>query len=104
MEREVRVIRVDAYRTTSGPTRFVAHTDDGDEYTTFDEQIANQAIAAEGLHARIEFHDQQFNGSKKVVLDLIEPLDEVDWMVSAEAVPWLVGGPELNSPHRDGEE
>jgi len=103
MEREVRVIRVDAHRTTSGAMRFVAHTDDGGEYTTFDEQIARQAMAAEGREARIEFHDEQLNGSRKVFLDGIEPLAEVDWLVAVEAVPWLVGGSK-NGPRRDGEE
>ena len=44
MEKEVHVARVDAYKTKSGNTRFVLRDDDGDEYTTFKEAIARQAV------------------------------------------------------------
>jgi hypothetical protein len=76
MEKEVRVERVDAYETKSGNTRFVLRDADGDEYKTFKEEIARQAVAAEGKRARIEFHEQQRNGFTNVYLDRVVPLEE----------------------------
>ena len=52
----VDVAEVKAFKTKSGNTRFVLRDDDGDEYTTFRERIARQAVAAEGRRARIEYH------------------------------------------------
>jgi hypothetical protein len=99
MEKEVQVARVDAYKTKSGNTRFVLRDDGGNEYTTFKEDIARQAVAAEGRRARIEFHEQQRNGFTNVYLDRVEPLDEAEeehrdtdeaaWEVAVEAAPWL---------------
>lgn len=109
MEKEVRVARVDAYKTKSGNTRFVLRDEDGDEYTTFKEAIAREAVAAEGRRARIEFHEQQRNGFTNVYLDRVEVLedddeadhrdtDEAAWEVAVEAAPWLVGTSEPDKP------
>jgi hypothetical protein len=108
MEKEVQVERVDAYKTKSGNTRFVLRDEDGNEYTTFKEQIARQAVAAEGKRAHIEFHEQQRNGFTNVYLDRVEPLDEAEgdhhetdqaaWEVAVEAAPWLVGTSEPDKP------
>ena len=78
MEKEVLVSRVEAYKTKSGNTRFVLRDEDGNEYTTFKEEIARQAVAAEGRRARIEFHEQQRNGFTNVYLDRVEPLEEAE--------------------------
>jgi hypothetical protein len=107
MEKDVRVARVDAYKTRSGNTRFVLRDEEGNEYTTFKEAIARQAVAAEGRRARIEFHEQERNGFTNVYLDGVEPLedeeehrdtDEAAWEVAVEAAPWLVGTSEPNEP------
>jgi hypothetical protein len=107
MEKEVRVARVDAYKTKSGNTRFVLRDEDGKEYTTFKEDIARQAVAAEGVRARIEFHEQQRGEFTNVYLDRVEPLDEEEeeragdeaaWEVAVEATPWLVGTSEPDQP------
>src|SRR3954469_17014419 len=108
MEKEVQVARVDAYQTKSGNTRFVLRDDDGNEYTTFKEDIARHAVAAEGKRARIEFHEQQRNGFTNVYLDRVEPLEEAEeehrdtdeaaWEVAVEAAPWLVGTAEAAPP------
>ena len=107
MEKEVCVARVDAYKTKSGNTRFVLREDEGNEYTTFREAIARQAVAAEGRRARIEFHEQQRNGFTNVYLDRVEALeedeehrdtDEAAWEVAVEAAPWLVGTREPDQP------
>jgi hypothetical protein len=108
MEKEVQVERIDAYETKSGNTRFVLRDADGDEYTTFKEHIARQAVAAEGKRARIEYHEQQRNGFTNVYLDRVEPLEEPDgehretdqaaWEVAVEATPWLVGTRQPDKP------
>jgi len=109
MEKEVLVSRVEAYKTKSGNTRFVLRDEDGNEYTTFKEEIARQAVAAEGRRARIEFHEQQRNGFTNIYLDRVEPLEDADgdehrdtdeaaWEVAVEAAPWLVGTAEPEHP------
>jgi hypothetical protein len=107
MEKEVRVARVDAYKTKSGNTRFVLRDEEGKEYTTFKEDIARQAVAAEGRRARIEFHEQQRGEYTNVYLDGVEAVDNDDepgdgdeaaWEVAVEAAPWLVGTAEPDQP------
>jgi hypothetical protein len=101
----VRVAEVEALKTRSGNTRYVLRTDDGAEYTTFKEEIARQAVAAEGKNARIEFHEQERGGFHNVYLDGVEPIDEgeprsadegedaeaVAWKTAVDAAPWLLG-------------
>ena len=104
----MRVEWVDAYKTKSGNTRFVLRDEEGNEYTTFKEAIARQAVAAEGKRARIEFHEQERNGFTNVYLDRVELLeeangenrdtDEAAWEVAVEAAPWLVGTSEPDKP------
>jgi hypothetical protein len=104
-ERTAVVDEVKAFKTQSGNTRFVLRTDDGDEYSTFKEPIAKQALAAEGKRARITFHEQERNGFTNVYLDRVELLededeeddaavehaDEVAWKTAVDAAPWLLG-------------
>jgi hypothetical protein len=101
-EQVVHVAEVKALKTRSGNTRFVLRADDGSEYTTFKEEIARQAIAAEGKRARIEFHEQERDGFRNVYLDRVETLeDEVEgegedaeavaWKTAVDAAPWLLG-------------
>jgi hypothetical protein len=105
MEKEVHVAEVKAFQTKSGNTRFVLKDDDGNEYSTFREGIARQALAAEGSRARIEYHQEQRNGFTNVYLDKVEPLEdheagsdeadrdaeEVAWRTAVDAAPWLLG-------------
>jgi hypothetical protein len=109
MEKEVQVERVDAYKTKSGNTRFVLRDGDGNEYTTFKENIARQAVGAEGKRARIEFHEQERNGFTNVYLDRVELLEaaepdhaaeaeEAGWEAAVEAAPWLLGENEPDKP------
>ncbi|HEU5244562.1 MAG TPA: hypothetical protein VFU33_09185 [Gaiellaceae bacterium] len=100
----VTVAEVKAFKTQSGNTRFVLRDDDGREYTTFREQIARDAVAAEGRRARITFHEQQRGNFTNVYLDAVEPLEEpaeegqseaveeVAWKTAVDAAPWLLGG------------
>jgi hypothetical protein len=104
MEKDVRVAQVQAFQTRSGNTRYVLRDEDGNEYTTFKEAIARQALAAEGRRARIDYHEQQKDGFTNIYLDRVEPLeeeetageegrspDEAAWDAAVEAAPWLLG-------------
>jgi hypothetical protein len=103
-EAEVTVAEVKAFKTQSGNTRFVLRDGDGREFTTFREQIARDALAAEGRRARITFHEQQRGSFTNVYLDSVEPLgaagedapseavEEVAWKTAVDAAPWLLGG------------
>ena len=55
-EAEVEVREVKALKTRSGNTRFVLVDENGNEYSTFKEAIARDALAAERKRARIEYH------------------------------------------------
>jgi hypothetical protein len=105
-EKTVKVDEVKAFKTQSGNTRFVLADEDGNEYSTFKEPIAKQAVAAEGKRAKITFHEQERNGFTNVYLDKVEPLDkpakdgggagdqeaeEVAWKTAIDAAPWLLG-------------
>jgi hypothetical protein len=107
MDKDVRVAKVDAYKTRSGNTRYVLRDEHGNEYTTFKENIARDALAAEGRRARIEYHEQQRDGFTNVYLDAVETLDdeppevshadEVAWSTAVEAAPLIVGDDRLDA-------
>ena len=100
----VTVAEVKAFKTQSGNTRFVLRDAEGREYTTFREQIARDALAAEGRRARISFHEQQRGDFTNVYLDRVQKLEEpgeegfseaveeVAWKTAVDAAPWLLGG------------
>ena len=99
----VTVAEVQGFRTQSGNTRFVLRDEQGREYTTFREQIARDALGAEGRRARISFHEQQRGGFTNVYLDRVqvleepgadssEAVEEVAWKTAVDAAPWLLGG------------
>ena len=103
-EAEVQVAEVKAFKTQSGNTRFVLVDDAGREYTTFREEIARAAVAAEGHRARITFHEEQRGRFTNVYLDSVdvldgqsddesrEPIEEAAWKSAIDAAPWLLGG------------
>lgn len=72
----VTVSEVQALRTQSGNTRFVVRDAEAREYTTFREQIARDALAAEGRRARISYHEQQRGDFTNVYLDCVQVLDD----------------------------
>jgi hypothetical protein len=102
MDTTVRVEEVRTFQTKSGNTRFVLRDDEGNEYTTFREEIGRAAFAAQGRRAKVEYHEEQRNGFRNVYLDAVEPLeqdadgddervDEVAWKTAVDSAPWLVG-------------
>ena len=99
-ESEIRVAEVKALKTRSGNTRFVVVDDEGNEYSTFKEHIAQKLPGLAGKRARIKFHEQTRDGFTNVYLDDVEPLtepkrgrgdaDEVAWKTAIEAAPYLL--------------
>jgi hypothetical protein len=101
----VTVAEVKGFTTQSGNTRFVLRDEEGHEYTTFREEIARAALAAEGGRARISFHEQKRGRYTNVYLDAVELLpdegdppdapeqvEQVAWKTAVDAAPWLLGG------------
>jgi hypothetical protein len=98
----VDVAEVKAFQTKSGNVRYVLRDAEGNEYTTFREEIARSALTAEGKRARIEFHEQRRGNFTNVYLDKVEPLadddtattsaDEVAWKTAIDAAPYLLPG------------
>jgi hypothetical protein len=112
MEKTAHLQEVRTFQTKSGNTRFVARDAEGNEYTTFREEIGQAALAAQGRRARLEYHEEQRNGFRNVYLDSVEPLeaeggdgdgervDEVAWKTAVDSAPWLLGStpPEREVP------
>jgi hypothetical protein len=105
MNRETTLQDVRTFETRSGNVRYVVRDAEGNEYTTFREQIGNKARELEGKRARIEFHEEQRGQYKNVYLDRVEPAgdegeegsgrdtdpEEAAWRTAVDAAPWLVG-------------
>jgi hypothetical protein len=113
MEREVVLEEVRTFETRRGGQRFVARDADGNEYTTFREEIGARARQLEGRRVRVEYHETQRGEYLNVYLDAVEPVDAPDesggaagateadeaaWRTAVEAAPWLVGESE---PHEE---
>jgi hypothetical protein len=114
VEREVTLNEVRTFETRGGNVRYVARDADGNEYTTFREQIGENAQKLQGRRARISFHEEQRGEYKNVYLDKVEPADEgsaaetaggndtdpeeAAWRTAVEAAPWLVGSPKGQVP------
>jgi hypothetical protein len=115
MEAEVVIRSVERVRTRSGNVRYVLHDTDGREFSTFRQQIGEEAERHEGRRVRIEFHEEDRAGFHNVYLDRIQPLasegqadsdpanaepEAAAWRTAVEAAPWLVGSrdPEREVP------
>jgi hypothetical protein len=78
---------------------------DGREFSTFREQIGEQAERYQGQRVHIDFHEEQRAGFRNVYLDRVEPVsggdaadtdpEEAAWGTAVEATPWLVGSGEI---------
>jgi hypothetical protein len=107
MQKEVTIERVDLLDTKGGNVRYVVRDEDGNEYTTFREQIGDRAKELEGRRALIEFHEARRGTYTNVYLDKVEPAtapshedtdpQEAAWRTAVEAAPWLVGEAETES-------
>lgn len=75
MQREVTVAEVRTAETRGGNVRWIVRDSDGNEYTTFREQIGAGLTDLEGKRARIEYHEQHRGQYTNVYLDSIERVD-----------------------------
>ena len=97
--------QVRTFETRGGNTRFVVRDSDGNEYTTFREEIGKRAQELQGRPVRITYHEEQRGQYQNVYLDQVEPAadeaagagatdaQEAAWRTAVEAAPWLVGEP-----------
>src|SRR4051812_48070385 len=112
MEAVVTLQDVREFETSGGNTRYVVRDTDGNEYTTFRENIGAQAKALEGQRVKIEYHENQRGQYTNVYLDKVEPApeeprdgggpdtdpEEAAWRTAVDAAPWLVGE---SDPHEE---
>jgi hypothetical protein len=108
MERVVTLTEVRTFPTSKGNVRYVARDADGNEYTTFRENIGERAKQLQGRRARVEFHQEQRGQYDNTYLDRIEPAEpagpgggtapgadtdpqEAAWRTAVDAAPWLIG-------------
>lgn len=108
MESEVTLAEVRTFSTSKGNTRYVGRDTDGNEYTTFREEIGERARGLQDRRVRIEYHEEQRGQYRNVYLDAIEPAEpetaaaadtepeEAAWRTAVEAAPWLIGEPHEN--------
>jgi hypothetical protein len=94
------------FETRSGNTRFVLRDADGNEYTTFRQEIGQRASDLKGTRVRITYHEDQRGQYRNVYVDGVERIEatpaestdtdvqEAAWRTAVEAAPWLVGDPQ----------
>ena len=101
----VTLTEVRTFTTSKGNVRYVARDADGNEYTTFREDIGERAKERQGQRVRIEYHQERRGQYENTYLDRIEPAEpengtprgadtdpqEAAWRTAVEAAPWLVG-------------
>jgi hypothetical protein len=78
MEKVARITEVREFITRNGNTRFVTRDENGVEYSTFKDAIAERAKELQGGLARIEYHEAVRNGYQNAYLDGVEPLEEAE--------------------------
>lgn len=72
---EVTLAEVRVLTTANGNTRYVGRDTDGNEYTTFRDEIGKRARRLQDRRARIEYHEEQRGRYRNVYLDSIEPVE-----------------------------
>ncbi len=103
MDVETTLTEVETHTTRGGNTRYVARGADGNEYTTFREEIGDAAMRLKGHRVRISYHEQQRGQYTNVYMDAVQAVEspasadtdaqEAAWRTAVEAAPWLVGNP-----------
>lgn len=112
MQTVVTLAEVQAIDTRRGNVRYVSKDTDGNEYTTFREEIGERARQLSGTRVRLEYHEERRGQYNNVYLDKIEPAgpaggsdtdtdpQEAAWQTAVAAAPWLVGQPGSTVPPR----
>lgn len=110
MQTVVTLAEVRAIDTRRGSVRYVSKDTDGNEYTTFREDIGERAKQLSGMRVRLEYHEERRGHYNNVYLDKIEPIgpaggshagtdpQEAAWQTAVAAAPWLVGQPGSTVP------
>jgi hypothetical protein len=107
MDAVVTLADVRTSTTRNGNVRYVATDDSGQEYSTFREEIGEQARRLAGQRVRIAYHEDRRGQYANVYLDKVEPAQpepepaggarpepaDAAWRTAVEAAPWLVGEP-----------
>ncbi len=101
---------VRTFPTQRGSVRYVARDEDGNEYTTFREEVGEHARQLQGRRVRLEYHEERRDRYENVYLDGIEAVgpppgpgadtdpQEAAWRTAVAAAPWLAGAPEREVP------
>jgi hypothetical protein len=110
MHTVVTLAEVRAIDTRRGNVRYVSKDTDGNEYTTFREDIGERARQLQGKRVRVEYHEEQRGQYTNVYLDKIDPAEpaaapgpdsdpqQAAWQTAVTAAPWLVGEPTAEVP------
>jgi hypothetical protein len=61
--------------TSRGNVRYVARDAEGNEYTTFRQEIGERASALQGAPVRIEYHRERRGGYENIYLDEVTPAE-----------------------------
>ena len=112
MRTVVTLAEVRAVQTRGGSVRYVSKDTDGNEYTTFREDIGERAKQLQGTRVRLEYHEERRGQYHNVYLDRVEPVEpaagsrpaadpqqadtdpqQAAWQTAVAAAPWLVGQP-----------
>jgi hypothetical protein len=112
VEAVVMLAEVRTFETRNGNVRYVSRDADGNEYTTFREDIGERARQFEHTRVRIEYHEDRRGRFQNVYLDSIEPAEpagqqagtdaqEAAWRTAVDAAPWLMGEPRDAVPPED---
>jgi hypothetical protein len=110
MHAVVTLAEVRAFDTRRGSVRYVSKDTDGNEYTTFREDIGERARQLQGRQVRLEYHQEQRGQYTNVYLDKIDPAEpasapgpgtdpqQAAWQTAVTAAPWLLGEPSAAVP------
>jgi hypothetical protein len=110
MHAVVTLAEVRAIDTRRGSVRYVSKDTDGNEYTTFREDIGERAKQLQGRQVRLEYHQEQRGQYTNVYLDKIDPAEpasapgpgtdpqQAAWQTAVTAAPWLLGEPSAAVP------
>jgi len=75
MQKVVTLAEVQAIDTRRGVVCYVSRDTDGNEYTTFREDIGERAKDLQGRRVRLEYHREQRGRYTNVYLDKIDPAE-----------------------------
>lgn len=89
METVTKLTEVRTVTTSRGNVRYVARDAEGNEYTTFRQEIGERASALQGEPVRIEYHRVRRGGYENIYLDAVTPAEPEDGTSpGGDYTPW----------------